>query len=270
MKTEKAWNALYRRLDEERLLPVTKQSAPKAKIVLLSFTSIAAAVLAVIFLAVPRADRQSSAQLLSQSNEDTDFSLVKTLEDQSVVFLTSQSTLRYPRHFEKQERCVELHGEALFDIARNKQCPFTIDTRQIRIQVLGTCFHVKCMPGSLFELGVYRGLVRVTDKRTGRFSLVHAGEKIISERGRFMIRTLLADGINDYQRKMKFKDETLENILRVINVAHPDVTVSCTKAYAHRRLTVAFSDETPLDMCMLLAETLHLGCVRQGRTITIK
>lgn len=68
------------------------------------------------------------------------------LPDSSKVVLNSGSSLEYPDQFGETDRTVYLHGEAYFDVARNKQKPFYVKTDDVTIKVLGTQFNVKSYP----------------------------------------------------------------------------------------------------------------------------
>lgn len=65
-----------------------------------------------------------------------------TLEDGSKISLNSNSTLKYPRHFEDDKREVELEGEGFFEISKDKNRPFTVKTNKLNTSVLGTKFNV--------------------------------------------------------------------------------------------------------------------------------
>lgn len=64
------------------------------------------------------------------------------LPDGSKVWLNAASQLRYPIQFDKNERMVELRGEAYFEVAK-QAIPFYVKTDQQEIKVLGTSFNVK-------------------------------------------------------------------------------------------------------------------------------
>jgi ferric-dicitrate binding protein FerR (iron transport regulator) len=64
------------------------------------------------------------------------------LPDGTHVWLNAASTLRFPSVFSAAERKVELTGEAYFEVAKHKNKPFKIDTRNMGIEVLGTHFNV--------------------------------------------------------------------------------------------------------------------------------
>lgn len=70
-----------------------------------------------------------------------------TLSDGSVVSLNSGTTLRYPEQFGiNGNRKVYLTGEAFFEVAKDKQHPFIVNTNLVDIEVLGTKFNVSAYP----------------------------------------------------------------------------------------------------------------------------
>lgn len=70
-----------------------------------------------------------------------------TLTDGSTVWLSANSTLRYPETFEGTAetgtREVMLEGEAFFDVAPNPAKPFIVHSENLRTQVLGTSFNIR-------------------------------------------------------------------------------------------------------------------------------
>ena len=70
-----------------------------------------------------------------------EFSL--TLSDGSRVWLNAGSKLKYPEVFAGDHREVYLEGEAYFEVARNEQASFSVYTRDMNLQVLGTSFNIK-------------------------------------------------------------------------------------------------------------------------------
>lgn len=63
--------------------------------------------------------------------------------DGSKIWLNSESELEYPVFFIGEERRVKLSGEAYFEIARDTEHPFIVETSGIRTKVLGTSFNIK-------------------------------------------------------------------------------------------------------------------------------
>lgn len=65
------------------------------------------------------------------------------LDDKTVVWLNSGSTLRFPYAFDKQqERKVDLDGEAFFEVEGNINKPFVVHTTGLDVKVTGTVFNV--------------------------------------------------------------------------------------------------------------------------------
>ncbi|MEM8508773.1 MAG: FecR domain-containing protein [Bacteroidota bacterium] len=69
-----------------------------------------------------------------------------TLTDGTRVILNSGSTLRFPERFDGDSRVVELIGEAFFDVVKNKDKPFLIQTAALTTTVLGTSFNINAYP----------------------------------------------------------------------------------------------------------------------------
>lgn len=86
------------------------------------------------------------------------------LSDGSHVWINSASKLRYPVKFGEISRDVMLEGEAFFDVAKKYGKIFVVSTRDVKVNVLGTAFNVKCYPGDKkTQTIVVRGVVKVED-----------------------------------------------------------------------------------------------------------
>jgi ferric-dicitrate binding protein FerR (iron transport regulator) len=66
-----------------------------------------------------------------------------TLSDGTEIWMNARSSIRYPSRFNRRERKVELNGEAYFNVAKNPECPFMVQTPLLTVNVLGTTFNVK-------------------------------------------------------------------------------------------------------------------------------
>lgn len=65
------------------------------------------------------------------------------LADGSKIVLNGGSTLKYPKQFIGKTREVSFTGEGYFEIAKNTEKPFLINTENIEVKVLGTKFNLK-------------------------------------------------------------------------------------------------------------------------------
>lgn len=64
------------------------------------------------------------------------------LPDASVAYINSNSTIEIFASFGKEQRQVELSGEAFFEVTHNKELPFTVRAKNTLITVLGTKFNM--------------------------------------------------------------------------------------------------------------------------------
>lgn len=85
------------------------------------------------------------------------------LADGSKVVLNACSRLQYPAEFEGDARKVQLKGQAFFQVARNEEMPFFVETANLQVQVLGTEFDVKAYSDDeMMRVDVQSGKVEVT------------------------------------------------------------------------------------------------------------
>ncbi|GAP69307.1 FecR family protein [Bacteroidales bacterium 6E] len=70
------------------------------------------------------------------------------LPDSTCLWLNSGSYLRYGIPFIRENRVVELIGEAFLDVARNDDSPFVVKANGAEVEVLGTRFNVNAWPNS--------------------------------------------------------------------------------------------------------------------------
>lgn len=267
-RTDVAWKRLYSRLNQDNLLPATGEETIHRRL-FLKWGRVAAAVfigavcLASVLWIAP-GNRHTGLNLVIQENREAS-TLVTTLEDGSIVYLGQQSTLKYPEHFAADKREVNLRGEAFFDVTRKYEQTFLIETEKVRIEVLGTAFNVRSNEKGLFCLSVRRGRVRVSMKQGGHSVLVDAGETVTLQEERLQLSDTRESGESGrYTRNIRFKDECLEDILRVVNDENSALRLQVgSPALNRRRLTIEFSDSSPEMVAELICYALGLKCSRE-------
>ena len=65
-----------------------------------------------------------------------------SLSDGTTVRMGPNSQLIYPKSFDGKTRDVELKGQAFFDVAKDRERPFTVHTKNMDVTALGTAFEV--------------------------------------------------------------------------------------------------------------------------------
>lgn len=88
-----------------------------------------------------------------------------TLSDGTKIWLNAGSKISYPSSFNKQDRSVYLEGEAFFEVKKDRGRPFLVETKMIKIAVLGTSFNVDAYAGNRFiKTTLVDGKVQILDK----------------------------------------------------------------------------------------------------------
>lgn len=70
-----------------------------------------------------------------------------TLSDGSKVWLNAESSLAYPTEFTGKQRKVSLTGEGYFEVVKNTESPFIVESEGQSVEVLGTVFNVNSYIG---------------------------------------------------------------------------------------------------------------------------
>lgn len=88
------------------------------------------------------------------------------LSDGSKIWLNAASDLQFPSSFNSlNTRTVRLIGEAYFEVAKNKDKPFIVETDHQQVKVLGTHFNIKNYPDQKnTTTTLLEGSVQVTTK----------------------------------------------------------------------------------------------------------
>lgn len=84
---------------------------------------------------------------------------ILSLADGTQVSLNANSSLTYPKHFEPNRRDVTLSGEAFFEVAKDKDRPFTVHTNGTKTRVLGTKFNVNAYTKEKTSVALLEGSV---------------------------------------------------------------------------------------------------------------
>ncbi|MDR3252189.1 MAG: FecR domain-containing protein [Tannerella sp.] len=140
-----------------------------------------------------------------------------TLPDGSLVWLNSNTTLRYPGVFADKERTVELNGEAYFEVQKSAKQSFVVKTAKYNAKVLGTTFNIEAYANTPdFATALFTGKVKLyKDLREEESLYLNAGET-----ARLVGDTLQVSktNINSYRWKeglIIIEDKSFEEIMRL-------------------------------------------------------
>ncbi len=89
----------------------------------------------------------------------------EVLSDGTVIMLQPQGSLEFFEEFPSDKREIKLTGEAFFDVTKDKNRPFVINTGDVTVKVLGTSFNVRAYEGAKeISVAVKTGKVSVYAK----------------------------------------------------------------------------------------------------------
>jgi ferric-dicitrate binding protein FerR (iron transport regulator) len=271
--TDKAWNVLHERLEKEHLLTTYKKGYSYKKKRIIHFQRIAAvaAICAGFIITVFYFSQKKDIQWVVIKNTEKTGTLVTTLEDGSTVYLASDASISYPMTFAKNNREIELNGNALFYIAKDEKHPFVVMTNEITIEVVGTIFAIQSSFDNLFELSVKEGKVNVRSKDSQTWFMVEAEETVqLNENGLSKSKTMNWQILGDFTDKLCFKDEKLNNIVQTINSIHGVPILITEESLNNRSLTVTFENNTVETMTELICLALNLEYIGKQDTIFIR
>ena len=163
-----------------------------------------------------------------------------TLEDGTKIWLNANSKLTYPTHFNKNQRIVKLEGEGYFDVAKDKTCPFKVETSDLSINVLGTVFNLKSYPDEGFiETTLIEGkiILNKSMKNKSEKEILelkpHQKALFIKREGLLLDDQLLAANIPASEREKRSKEKL---------IVEKDVKTGLVAAWKDNKMI--FEDET--------------------------
>lgn len=142
----------------------------------------------------------------SQSNKKVLYNTLSTprggqyqvvLPDGSKVWLNAESSLYFPTAFTGNQREVTLTGEAYFEVAKNKEKPFSVKVDGMSINVLGTHFNVNAY----------------SDENTIRTSLLEGSVKIIKDNKSKLLKPGYQAVLNKKQNIIDIADVDMSGVM---------------------------------------------------------
>ena len=184
------------------------------------------------------------------------------LPDHSVVWLNSGSKLRYPTVFKKDNRNVELTGEAYFQVEAEPERPFYVNTPNgLSVYVYGTQFNVTAYEDeSYIETVLEKGKVNVVTP--GRETIILTpGERLLYDKQTCQAQKSQVDVYGKVawkDGKLIFRNASLEEIIKRLE-RHFNVDIEFNnhlgKEYSYR---ATFRTETLTQILDYLAKSANL------------
>ncbi|WP_316818955.1 FecR family protein [Pedobacter nyackensis] len=195
---------------------------------------------------VKAANGQLIYNALKTGTASTSYNMVSTprggqyqvvLPDGSRAWLNAASSLKFPASFKSMKtRKVELIGEAYFEIAKDKDHPFIVESKDQVVEVLGTHFNISNYAGEeTSKTTLLEGAVRIaavlnsknpSSLRLAPSSILQPGQQAKISKENIKIANVDAEADVAWKNGyFKFTDNRIEDIMRQVSRWY-DVEVS--------------------------------------------
>ena len=185
-----------------------------------------------------------------------------TLPDGTLVRLNANSSLTYQQNFGQDNRKVKLSGEGYFEVKKNTEKKFIVNTGYIDVTVLGTKFNLYAYEDKdIIEMALVEGHVNVsTSKPPYQTICVKPNEKVTYNKydNKLNIeKTTTKIETAWLNKELVFREEKLENVFQCLSRKFRvkfsiDSSISVDDVY-----TGAFDDEKIEDILEVLK--IHYG-----------
>ncbi|MBL3656306.1 FecR family protein [Fulvivirga sediminis] len=262
----------------QRIQPKIDSSAPKGKVVNIKRTwwYVAASVIIIVTAAVFYLKKPQNKENILQLKQLTAKTVVKEfmLEDRTSVSLKKNASLTYDStsFSQSKERLVNLKGEAFFEVAHNKDRPFSVLTSDAKITVLGTKFLVKTFPDQPTKVLVVEGKVAVKYNKSKQEIILQAQEEIMSQNDNQPISKSSANVNQLYWKTgiMQFKNDSLSSVFETLSKEFSHKIVVENEAVNHCKITATFKKQSLETIIKVIESTHNLSSHASGDSIIIK
>jgi transmembrane sensor len=180
------------------------------------------------------------------------------LGDGTKVWLNHGSKLKYPYHFEGDNRKVFLTGEAYFEVAHNAKIPFIVGTSHLDVKAIGTAFNVSAYPHEdVVETSLVEGkIILYESKNNNEIKALTPGEclKFDSKLNDF---TLESGNIGKYTAwkdgMLVFKNDPVDVIAKKLERWYNIEVEITNEKIKEFPFTATFTDETLPQVLELLS-----------------
>jgi len=199
------------------------------------------------------------------------------LSDQTIVWLNSESKLRFPKKFLSSEdrRIVFLEGEAFFEVAKDASHPFIVETGGMDVAVLGTKFNVSSYPSETsIKTTLVEGSVQIQEKEGNKSLLKLApGYQANYRKENGSVQQYEVD-VNEYISWMKdrfmFSNERFDAILKRIERTYDVTIINHHNEIDDQRFTGEYDIESIEDIFRTLAISASFEYTINKKQITIR
>lgn len=192
------------------------------------------------------------------------------LADGTIVWLNSDSHIRYPVTFSGDTRQVELEGEAYFEVAKDKEKPFIVRMNEYNVRVTGTQFNVRNYSNENLATTLVEGRVQIEKK--GRVDRLRPGQQAILENNEIRIRTVnVNEQVAWRHGAFGFTQCRLENIMEELARWYDVDVFYMNQQVKNYHFSAWFKRSSSInEVINILEKTKKISLDLKGRILTVK
>ncbi|HVW72609.1 MAG TPA: FecR domain-containing protein [Rhizomicrobium sp.] len=216
-------------------------------------------------------------RLLQQESYSTSIGETRevVLSDGSLVTLNTDSQVLV--HYTKTARHIRLvHGEALFDVAKNRKRPFIVMAADTQVRAVGTSFTVRLLPQQPVQVMVREGVVEIKRPQVPQAPPVRlAANTLAVAPPEAPISTeavpepQVTRNLAWREGRIAFDNETLANAAREFS-RYSDVQIHVPAELENQTITGLFVSNDPVGFARAAAISLNLHVDVSNREVWLR
>jgi transmembrane sensor len=191
------------------------------------------------------------------------------LNDGTLVWLQPGSTLSYTET--PGTRNITFSGQALFEVAKDAERPFTVNCGGATVNVLGTSFSLKT--GDSLQLVVLTGKVNLTAEAANVNTVVTPNQKVVLVNNLLLTQAVSREEVSSItantQYNMVFNDVPLAQVLVSVEQKFNVQVKVDGKQLGQCKLTANFTDQSLQSTLQLITEVIDITYTQKGNTIVV-
>lgn len=173
------------------------------------------------------------------------------LPDGSLVYINSDSKIKFDSCFSGENREIFLEGEAYFEVKHNKDKPFIVHTIENDIRVLGTSFNVYAYVNeNVFRTSLEQGKISLTHNK-GKEIELEVNQTYLLLRNTNQIKLFETNNIENYSAwrngEILFKNQKFTDILKKLERTHNLTFLVYNNKVGNYNYTGCFSTEDDIN-----------------------
>ena len=192
------------------------------------------------------------------------------LADGTIVWLNSDSHIRYPVTFSGNTRQVELEGEAYFEVAKDVEKPFIVRMNEYNVRVTGTQFNVRNYSNESLATTLVEGGVQI--ERKGKVDRLRPGQQAVLENNEIRIRVVnVEEQVAWRHGAFGFTQCRLENIMEEIARWYDVDVFYMNQQVKDYHFSAWFKRSSSInEVINILEKTKKISLDLKGRILTVK